>query len=186
MNATPVAEGGIAAARAYELRSRAAEARRAALATRKQSEAAFDRTAAILIRFDGRPFGDLDGRRFLLHIGRARPLVRFVRHDLQRWLERAGLPADAVSEVTLACSEACANAVEHPDQARRQLVEIEAALEGTDLELRIRDFGAWKEQTEGSPLRGRGLDMIGDLMDRLDVQRTPHGTELVMRRSFAP
>jgi anti-sigma regulatory factor (Ser/Thr protein kinase) len=144
---------------------------------------ACDRTAAVLTSFGGRPLGDRDGR-FLLGVGRSRPLVRLVRHDFRRWLEQAGLPAEGVSEVILACSEACANAVEHPHGAGRQLVEVEATLHGRELELRVRDFGLWKEQP-GSPLRGRGLDMIRDLMDSLDVRRTPDGTEVVMRRSFS-
>jgi anti-sigma regulatory factor (Ser/Thr protein kinase) len=109
-----------------------------------------------------------------------------VRDELRSWLEQAGLPAEGVSEVILACSEACANAVEHPLRSERQLVEVEATLNGRELELRVRDFGLWKEQPEPvSPMHGRGLDIIRDLMDSLDVRRTAHGTELVMRRSFS-
>jgi serine/threonine-protein kinase RsbW len=112
-------------------------------------------------------------------------MVGFVRHDLRRWLERAGLPRETVSEVTLACSEACANAVEHADETMRQLVEVEALFDGVQLELRIRDYGIWSERIGGSPLRGRGLGMIRSLMDSLDLRRTSKGTELVMRRSLA-
>lgn len=173
------------------LLSRAAEARHAASVQRRRSEQACDRseqaiddTAAALIGWRGPPFGDRAGR-FQLRLGRSRPLVRFVRHDLRRWLERAGLPAGLVSEITLACSEAFANAVEHPRRAARQLVEVEAALEGGELELRVRDFGSWLQRS-GSPLRGRGLDMIRALMDSLDLERAPQGTELVMRRSISP
>jgi anti-sigma regulatory factor (Ser/Thr protein kinase) len=185
-----VAERHGSKARPCELRSRAAEARRAAAEEqqrsavgRQRAEMGCDRTAAVLTSLGGRPIGDRDGR-FLLGVGRSRPLVRFVRHDFRRWLEQADLPAEGVSEVVLACSEACANAVEHPHGAERQLVEVEAALDGRQLELRIRDFGLWKEQP-GSPLRGRGLDMIRGLMDSLDVHRTVHGTEVVMRRSLS-
>jgi anti-sigma regulatory factor (Ser/Thr protein kinase) len=173
------------------LLSRAAEARHAASVQRRRSEQACDRseqaidhTAAALLGWRGPPFGDRAGR-FQLRLGRSRPLVRFVRHDLRRWLERAGLPAGLVSEITLACSEAFANAVEHPRRAARQLVEVEAALEGGELELRVRDFGSWLQRS-GSPLRGRGLDMIRALMDSLDLERAPQGTELVMRRSISP
>lgn len=121
----------------------------------------------------------------MLRVSRSRPLVRFVRHDLSRWLERAGLPAESVSEVALACSEACANAVEHARHARCQLVEIEAALEDNELELRVRDQGTWDDRPS-STLRGRGLDLIRELMGSLDVRRTADGTEIVMRRSFTP
>lgn len=182
MDAAVVTERQASEARLHELRSRAAEARHAALEEQRRSESACERAAAVLTSFDGRPFGERDGR-FLLQVARARPLVRFVRHDLRRWLEQAGVPAEVVNEVVLACSEACANAVEHPQRAGRQLVQVEAALNATELELRVRDFGIWKEHP-GSPMRGRGLDMIGDLMDSLEVRRTAGGTELVMRRSL--
>jgi anti-sigma regulatory factor (Ser/Thr protein kinase) len=167
-----------------ELRSRAAAARDAALAERQRSERACERAAVVLSCFGGLPFGARNGR-YLLRVGRSRPLVRLVRHDFRRWLEHVGIPAEPVSDFTLACSEACANAVEHPHGASRQLVEVEAALDSGELELRIRDFGNWKEQA-GSPLRGRGLEMIRQLVDTLDVVRTPAGTEVVMRRSFEP
>lgn len=183
MDAAVLAKRQAAVARANELYSRAANARRAAVAARRHSEQAFDRAATVLIAFDGRPFGDRDGR-FLLRVARSRPAVRFVRHDLRRWLERAGLAAELLSDVELACSEACANAVEHPHRPRRQLVEVEAAIDGGGLELRVRDFGVWKVPS-GSTLRGRGLEMIGDLMDSLEVHRRSDGTELVMRHSLA-
>ncbi|HZD87895.1 MAG TPA: ATP-binding protein [Gaiellaceae bacterium] len=183
MDAAVVERHASAEARAQELRSRAADARSSAAAERRRSELALDRAVTLLIGFGGRPFGDRDGR-FLLRLGRVRPVVRFVRHDLRRWLEAAGLPPEPVSEVTLACSEGCANAVEHAHRAARQLVEVEATLGGGELELRIRDFGTWNRQ-QRSTLRGRGLEMMRQLMDSLDVQRTPHGTELVMRKTFA-
>ena len=183
MDVAAIAKRRVCQARASELRTRAASARREAAANRRHAEETCARSATVLVGYDGRPFGDRDGS-FLLCVAKARPFVRLVRHDLGRWLERAGLPADLVTEVTLACSEACANAVEHPQRANRQLVEVEATLDDAEFELRIRDFGAWNERT-GSPLRGRGLDMIRSLMDSLDVQRTHHGTEIVMHKSLS-
>jgi len=174
-----------ATVRGHELRSRAARLRREAMTEQRRAEETCARLASVLVAFDHRPFGDR-GDRFLLSVGRSRPLLRFVRHDLRRWLERAGLPDEPVSDVTLACSEACANAVEHAQRARRQLVEIEAALRGGELELRVRDFGNWDEEQPASLLRGRGLDMIRDLMDSFEVQRSDLGTEIVMRRSLTP
>ena len=124
------------------------------------------------------------GGRFVRQVGRSPARVRLVRKDLRRWLEQAGVPAEGVNEVILACSEACANAVEHPLRSERPLVEVEAALDGRELELRVRDFGIWREQP-ASPMHGRGLHIIRKLMDSLDVRRTAQGTELVIRRSFS-
>jgi serine/threonine-protein kinase RsbW len=111
-------------------------------------------------------------------------MVRFAHHDLRRWLERADLPLEVVNEVALACSDACANAVEHPQRATKQLVEIEAHRDESGLELRVRDYGAWSEQRR-SAWRGRGLSMIDDLMDSVVVACHTGGTEIVMRRSSA-
>jgi serine/threonine-protein kinase RsbW len=110
-------------------------------------------------------------------------MLRFVRSDLRRWLERADVQCEIADEVTLACSEACANAIEHPQGATRQLVEIEARRDGTQLELRVRDFGSWDKHPR-SELRGRGLGMIHELMDAVDVDHRAAGTEIVMKRAL--
>lgn len=102
---------------------------------------------------------------------RRRLLRRFVRQDLRRWLDQSGLPAELVSEAVLACSEACANALEHPEHARRQLIEVEAELREAEIEIRVRDFGSWNDRP-GSGLRGRGLDMIRGLSDSFEILRT--------------
>jgi serine/threonine-protein kinase RsbW len=110
-------------------------------------------------------------------------MVRLVRHDLRLWLEAQGVPAEVVNEVTLACSEACANAVEHPAAAARQAFEVEARLGSRELVVRVRDFGSWNESAR-SDLRGRGLRMIRELMDSVDLYRGAAGTRIVMRHSL--
>jgi serine/threonine-protein kinase RsbW len=110
-------------------------------------------------------------------------MVRFARHDLRRWLEAAGVSADVVDEIELACSEACANAIEHPKQAQRPLFEIEALLDDSQVELRVRDYGSWNEPRQ-SELRGRGLSMIGELMDSVGIEHRPDGTEILMLRAI--
>lgn len=183
MSAAVAAGSSALRSRARGVRSRAASIRREAANQRRRSEELCDELAEILVDAGGRAFGDR-GKTFMLRLGPVRPMVRFARRDLRRWLEAAGLRAEVVEEIELACSEACANAVEHPQQARRQLVEIEAHLEASEVQLRVRDYGSWKE-TRQSELRGRGLSMIGELMDSVDVARRPDGTEIFMRRSIA-
>ena len=51
-----------------------------------------------------------------------------------------GLPADVVDDATLACSEACANAIEHAGRPTRQLVEIEGRVMDA-VEIERRDDG---------------------------------------------
>ena len=141
-----------------------------------------DQLAANLMRAGRRSFGD-HGEDYLLRLGRLLPLLRFARSDLRRWLESAGVPPEVVDDVTLACSEACANAVEHADNATRQLVEIEGHRDETCLELRVRDYGSWTEHRR-SDFRGRGIGIIDRLMDAVSIRSRSQGTEIVMRRRF--
>ena len=167
---------------AHEVRSQSAALSDAAVAQQRRTDELCERLAEALILFDGPPLGDR-GERFLLRLGRLRPLVRLARHDVRRWLERVGLSPDVIHEVTLACSEACANAIEHPRDAGRQLVEIEAHRADGHLELRVRDFGRWMDRAP-SEVRGRGLSMIRRLVDSLEVQQGGDGTVVVMRRAL--
>lgn len=165
------------------MRSRSATLRREAEAQRARTEILCDRLATNLSRSGARPFGDR-GERFRLRLGRLPALVRFARNDLRRWLETTGLPPEVVGDVALACSEACANAVEHADRVTRHVVEIEARREDTQLELRVRDYGSWAEQRR-SDLRGRGIGIIERLMDTIDFRFLADGTQIVMRRNLA-
>ena len=170
-------------AQARALRAQASASCRWARAERERAEELASALSQSLQQCAGRPFGDRGGR-FFLRLARARPLLAFARGDLRRWLERSGVPADVVQELTLAFSEACANALEHPVRARRQAVEIEAVRDESQLELRVRDFGRWQEQAR-SELRGRGLQIMRGLVDSLDVERGDGGTQVVLRRSLS-
>jgi anti-sigma regulatory factor (Ser/Thr protein kinase) len=182
MSAAIAARSADLRARAGRSRDRAAALRRESAQLRGWSEELCDQLVDTLLRAGVSSFGG-QGDRFLLRLGRVRSVVRFARHDLRGWLEAADVPLELVSDLTLACSEACANAVEHPQQATRQLVEIEARRDGSELELRVRDYGSWSEHRR-SELRGRGLGLIDELVDSADVERRAGGTEIVMRRSL--
>jgi anti-sigma regulatory factor (Ser/Thr protein kinase) len=47
----------------------------------------------------------------------------------------------------------------------------------------VRDVGSWRER-RGSG-RGRGLGIIESVMDAVEVNKHPVGTEVVMRRRLA-
>jgi serine/threonine-protein kinase RsbW len=135
-----------------------------------------------VLRVPGPALGDR-GARFELRLARLRPLVRLARQDLRRWLEAQGVDAVVVEDVALACSEASANAVEHPADAVKQAFEIEARRDERRLQLLVRDFGHWTEQRR-TDVRGRGLRMLESLMDSVDVQSGSRGTQVVMTRSL--
>ena len=168
-------------ARARAERVRAEELRRAAAANRHRTEELCERLASGGL--DARKsYGDR-GKRFVLRLGRLRPLLGFARNELRRWLESMDLSAEVVDDATLACSEACANAIEHAGNPTRQLVEIEGRIERAQLLLRVRDYGSWVDHRR-SDHRGRGISMINKLMDAVEIERHDSGTEISMRRQL--
>jgi anti-sigma regulatory factor (Ser/Thr protein kinase) len=152
------------------------------MAARQRSSELCERLVQNLLESPARPFG-VRGGQFDLRLARVRPLVRLARREFREWLEGRNVPTEVVGELTLAFSEALANAVEHPQISTRQIVQVKARCEDNQVELRVRDFGSWREHS-GSDLRGRGLPLIAELMDSLDVQQDAGGTNVVMRRSI--
>ncbi|MFC7550195.1 SpoIIE family protein phosphatase [Plantactinospora sp. GCM10030261] len=85
-------------------------------------------------------------------------------------------------DVTVAVSEAAANAIEHPRTPREPFIEVALALTDGVLEATVRDSGQWREATS-SGFRGRGLALIEALAE-LAVRPTPHGTTVTLRRQL--
>jgi anti-sigma regulatory factor (Ser/Thr protein kinase)/putative methionine-R-sulfoxide reductase with GAF domain len=103
-----------------------------------------------------------------------------VRRVLRRWLlERGGGEAD-VAEVTIAVSEACANAIEHAYAPGPADFELHASGVNGDVTVTVRDEGQWRAPRGKN--RGRGLSIIASAMDEVQVDRQSNGTEVVMRR----
>jgi serine phosphatase RsbU (regulator of sigma subunit)/anti-sigma regulatory factor (Ser/Thr protein kinase) len=107
--------------------------------------------------------------------------VSAVRHRLERWLAQTGDGRDDVLAIKLAVSEACANAVEHaygpgPGHTLRVIAERSR----TAVTIQMIDGGRWRAR-RGSQ-RGLGLGIIDQLMDELEVERTPAGTTVRMRK----
>jgi anti-sigma regulatory factor (Ser/Thr protein kinase) len=134
----------------------------------------------IVLSADRPPAGDALSLRF----ARVPAAVQLVRYRLRRWLEGAGVDGDDATDIALACSEACANAVEHPVRPARQLFEVEATRTAGEVTLRVRDFGGWSPRRDDEDARGRGLAIIRRVMDEAEVVRTDGGTTLVMRRAL--
>jgi serine phosphatase RsbU (regulator of sigma subunit)/anti-sigma regulatory factor (Ser/Thr protein kinase) len=104
-----------------------------------------------------------------------------VRRILRRWLvDRGGSERD-VAEVTIAVSEACANAIEHAYSPAPASFELHACATNGDVTVAVRDAGQWREP-RGEEHRGRGLSIIAAAMDDVHVDRLDDGTEVVMRR----
>jgi GAF domain-containing protein/anti-sigma regulatory factor (Ser/Thr protein kinase) len=104
-----------------------------------------------------------------------------LRNRLQAWLVDVGATPDEIFDVSLACSEAFANAIEHPMNAADRSIDVEAFVSNGELTLVVRDYGGWREhrsREEG----GLGLPLMRSLMTSVEVRRRPEGTTVVLRR----
>jgi anti-sigma regulatory factor (Ser/Thr protein kinase) len=104
-----------------------------------------------------------------------------LRTRLHEWLVSAGATPDEIFDVTLACTEAFANAIEHPIGAADSSVEVEGILSNGDVIVVVRDHGGWREhrlREEG----GLGLPLMRSLMSSVEVKRRVDGTTVVLRR----
>ena len=126
------------------------------------------------------PFGDR-GSTFSLRLARLPQNLRVVRHELLRWLDLRGVQADDAAEIVLACSEACANAVEHPPRGAGPYLEVTAIRRPAEVEVEVRDFGSWGGAPGNDESRGRGLAIMRALTD-VEISTDSHGTRVTMRR----
>ncbi|SCL32073.1 SpoIIE family protein phosphatase [Micromonospora inyonensis] len=86
-------------------------------------------------------------------------------------------------DLTVAVSEAAANAIEHPVAPAEPVIDVEVTIEDRTVVVTVQDSGQWRESS-GSTFRGRGLSLIRALGD-LSVRRTATGTEVTLRRRLA-
>jgi len=95
-------------------------------------------------------------------------------------LRAEGASAEAVAEITIAVSEACANAVEHAYGPGRGTFAVEAGRSGDDALITVSDRGHWRPPRGEN--RGRGLTIMQAAMDEVDVTMGESGTRVRMRR----
>lgn len=101
-----------------------------------------------------------------------------LRHELNQWLRSAGAADPETYEITLACAEACAKAIEHGHGPDDGVFEVDAALGDGDVVIAVRDFGpGWAPAG-----RDAGQTLIEALMDEVQIVPEPGGTEVRMRR----
>jgi serine phosphatase RsbU (regulator of sigma subunit)/anti-sigma regulatory factor (Ser/Thr protein kinase) len=105
-----------------------------------------------------------------------------MRRALGRWLRAIGADDALTYETLVATGEACANAVAHAYPAGEASYVVEARCADGLIEVDVRDFGSWRDPRAGS--QGRGLGLIQDLMDEVEIDRGPAGTTVRMSRAL--
>jgi PAS domain S-box-containing protein len=106
-----------------------------------------------------------------------------MRRSLRLWLAACGVPLVVSSQVTLAASEACSNAIEHAyggDPAGQ--VTLTADIRGSRLDIVVADTSTWKPSV-ASGGRGQGLPMMRTFMDDVVLEPSARGTTVRMSRT---
>ncbi|MET8162207.1 ATP-binding protein [Sphaerisporangium sp. NPDC005289] len=113
------------------------------------------------------------------------PMVRRVLGDTLRCI---GVTEDCVSDVLLATSEACANAVRHGGPSKRYAVT--AAIGHGRCELRVADNGLGlgaipRQYPAGDAEHGRGILIMQSVVDEITFDITPgNGTTVFLRKEL--
>jgi GAF domain-containing protein/anti-sigma regulatory factor (Ser/Thr protein kinase) len=107
-----------------------------------------------------------------------------VRDALRTWLERAPLSQEEAREVVLAAWEACANAIEHPQEARTPVFTVRARAASDRVLLDVMDTGHWRNGRT-HPDRGLGLQLVRSVMSAVTVVRGQDGTRVHMEKEAA-
>ncbi|MEH1168619.1 SpoIIE family protein phosphatase [Micromonospora sp. CPCC 205539] len=148
-----------------------------------------DLVDAVVERVDGRPRHDdvavlaleaVELNRFALRLPADPTRLSVLRKRLEDFLVAHEVGETDLFDLTVAVSEAAANAIEHPVHPAEPVISVEVTIEDRTVTATVRDSGHWREST-GSGFRGRGLTLIKALGD-LSVRRTPEGTEVTLRR----
>jgi len=95
-----------------------------------------------------------------------------------------GLPEDDHFQVTLAMSEAVTNAIIHGSCSERDIVRLAARVEHGLLVFEVVDRGVGAEP-ERLAEGGRGLELVGLVMDEVELRREQRGTVLRFAKRFA-
>lgn len=130
-----------------------------------------DDVALLMVRLLPGPIGDL---RLLLP---AEPeAVASLRRTVAQWAVCSGASDGEVYDIVLAVGEAVTNVIEHAYTSPGGQVEVEANVRQGLAQIVVRDRGQWRppRPDEG----GRGLRLMQDLVDRVDVTSGPGGTEI--------
>jgi PAS domain S-box-containing protein len=104
-----------------------------------------------------------------------------IRTEVRRFLHDMGADEEAVQDLVLACSELCANAIEHPIGPMRGEVEVVGERLDDEVSFTVRDTGMWRPIRDRAG-RGLGLDLVRQLVDRVEVGEGREGSSVAIRR----
>ncbi len=113
----------------------------------------------------------------------ARPsTLRLVRQAVRQLTTALSLDSRSAASLNVAVGEAVNNVIEHAYGATPGTVSLHAERDGDMLHIEIKDHGRWRPERQDET-GGRGLILMRELVDAVEVRSTPAGT--VTRLSIA-
>ena len=107
-----------------------------------------------------------------------------LRRVIGRWLAPIGAGEDDVFAVTLAASEAAANAIEHAYGAEEASFSVRCRFDPANVTVSVTivDAGRWRQSRPHG--RGRGLTIMRSLVDDVAVRTDGDGTTVTLRKQL--
>jgi serine phosphatase RsbU (regulator of sigma subunit)/anti-sigma regulatory factor (Ser/Thr protein kinase) len=106
-----------------------------------------------------------------------------MRRTLGRWLAAHGVGGDERFAITMAVSEAAGNAIEHAYGPREARFTVTCERLPGEVCIVVSDTGGWRGTTRSG--RGRGLLIMRELMDGIDVDSGELGTTVTLTKHVA-
>jgi serine phosphatase RsbU (regulator of sigma subunit)/anti-sigma regulatory factor (Ser/Thr protein kinase) len=106
-----------------------------------------------------------------------------MRRTLARWLRAAGANEDEQFDITLSASEAAANAIEHAYGGNESTFTVACEQEADRITVTVRDLGRWR--TARPPGGGRGLPIMRELVDEVEITRGDEGTAVKLTKRIS-
>ena len=107
-----------------------------------------------------------------------------LRQRLYLWLDELGAGSDEIFDVSLACTEAFANAVEHPHEPTAEVIGVVGSISNDTITITVHDYGSWRRHRERAQ-GGFGFPLMRLFMDRVEIHNQPEGTSIRMERQLA-
>lgn len=103
-----------------------------------------------------------------------------LRRRVRDWLAGAGAGDEEAYDIVLGVCEAAANAIEHAYGPRKAFFMLEGQIVDGVVTVDVRDRGTWREQRDQR--RGRGMGVMRETMDEVEVKTGEEGTNVRLRR----
>ncbi len=142
-------------------------------------QASHDDIALLAVRVLGPPLGALE-----LVLPAQATSVPLARHRLRVWLSENVPELDRMArgDLEVAWSEACTNVIRHAYGPGDATFEAAATRDSDAVLLQVRDTGQWRPPR--GQHGGRGIALMRELCDEVQLDRRSDGTTVTMRRAL--